>query len=150
MYDAPKIFKYAIRVERSRMRHMSKCLEDHKYVFKFRTVCKSTSTVQDIFWAHHEFVKLLNTFPAVLLMYSTYKINLYKMSLFQIVGKTSTTWHIVLVLIFWMSGRKKKKGQLHVGSTDVSWSYEICRKYVKGGCDWYGYCTIECCHQCFS
>jgi hypothetical protein len=79
-----------LRLERSKIRHMSKGLEDHKYVFKFITACEST-TVHDIFWAHHKFVKLFNTFPTVLLIDSTYKINLCKMSLFQIVGETSTT-----------------------------------------------------------
>jgi hypothetical protein len=35
-------------------------------------------------------VKLSNNFPTVLIMDSTYKTNMYRMSLFEIVGVTST------------------------------------------------------------
>ncbi|GAU37262.1 hypothetical protein TSUD_319160 [Trifolium subterraneum] len=61
------------------------------YNARERTVGDGESkTIQDFFWAHPESVKLLNTFPTVLMMDSTYKTNKYKMPLFEIVGVTST------------------------------------------------------------
>ncbi|GAU48047.1 hypothetical protein TSUD_272250 [Trifolium subterraneum] len=69
--------------------HLLKCCETHKYFHKCRTIGDST-TIQDIFWAHPESIKLFNTFPTVLMMDSTYKTNKYKMPLFEIVGVTST------------------------------------------------------------
>jgi len=42
------------------------------------------------FW--HILLKLLNIFPTVLLMDSTYKTKHYKIPLFEIVGVTSAQW----------------------------------------------------------
>lgn len=42
-------------------RKLFKCLEDHKYVYKFRIVCEST-IVQDILWAYLDSVKLFNIY----------------------------------------------------------------------------------------
>jgi len=64
-------------------------LEEHNYVYFPRTQSEST-TIEDIFWAHPTSVKLFNNFPTVLVMDSTYKTNMYKMSMFEIVGVTST------------------------------------------------------------
>ena len=46
--------------------------------------------MRDIFWAHPDSIKLLNIFPIVLVMDSTYKTNKYRQPLFEIVGMTST------------------------------------------------------------
>ncbi|GAU48301.1 hypothetical protein TSUD_132260 [Trifolium subterraneum] len=81
--------KKSLRGEMSEMQQLLKCCETHKYFYKCRTVGES-KTIQDFFWAHPESVKLFNTFPTVLMMDSTYKTNKYKMSLFEIVGVTST------------------------------------------------------------
>jgi len=50
-------------------------LEEHKYTYFSRTQSEST-TIEDIFWAHPTSVKLFNNFPTVLVMDSTYKINM--------------------------------------------------------------------------
>jgi len=64
-------------------------LVEHKYVYYTR--CNSNEiTLEDIFFAHPESIKLLNTFPTILVVDSTYKTNNYRMSLFEIVGCTST------------------------------------------------------------
>jgi hypothetical protein len=70
------------------MQHLYKCLDENNYFFKARTDGES-DFVQDIFFAHPKSVCLLNTFPTVLLMDSTYKTNKYGMPLFEIVGETS-------------------------------------------------------------
>lgn len=59
-------------LKRTNMQHLLKCLEDHKYVNKFRNKCEST-TVPDIFQARAESIKLSNTFSNVLIMDFTYK-----------------------------------------------------------------------------
>ena len=89
IYNARQRFKTDVRGELSELQHLLKCCETHKYFHKCRTIGDST-TIQDIFWAHPESIKLFNTFPTVLMMDSTYKTNKYKMSLFEIVGVTST------------------------------------------------------------
>jgi len=67
---------------------ISKLLE-HQYVYYTRCNSEET-TLEDIFFAHLESIKLLNTFSTVLVMDSTYKTNGYQMPLFEIVGCTST------------------------------------------------------------
>jgi len=64
-------------------------LVEHKYVYYTRCNNEET-TFEDIFFAHPESIKLLNTFSTVLVMGSTYKTNNYRMPLFEIVGCTST------------------------------------------------------------
>ena len=64
-------------------------LEEHYYVYFSGTQSEST-TIEDIFWAHPTSVKLFNNFPTVFIMDSTYKTNMYKMPMFEIVGVTST------------------------------------------------------------
>jgi hypothetical protein len=63
--------------------------EDDKKIVRYLTQSEST-TIEDIFWAHPTSVKLFNNFPTVLVMDSTYKTNMYKMPMFEIVGVTST------------------------------------------------------------
>jgi len=66
-----------------------KKLEEHKYVYFARTNYKET-TLKDIFFADPKSINMLNTFPTVLVMDATYKTNMYRMPLFEIVGGTST------------------------------------------------------------
>jgi len=71
------------------LQYLISMLVEHKYVYYTR--CNSNeTTLEDIFFAHPESIKLLNTFPTVLVMDSTYKTNNYRMLLFEIVGYTST------------------------------------------------------------
>src|SRR6266487_6936756 len=74
IYNARQRFKTDVRGELSELQHLLKCCETHKYFHKCRTIGDST-TIQDIFWAHPESIKLFNTFPTVLMMDSTYKTN---------------------------------------------------------------------------
>jgi len=71
------------------LQYLTLKLVEHKYVYYKR--CNSNeTTLEDIFFSHPESIKLLNTFPTVLVMDSTYKTNNYRMLLFEIVGCTST------------------------------------------------------------
>jgi len=45
--------------------------------------------VSDLFWMHHDSIKLLNAFNIVFLMDTTYKTNKYQLPLVEIVGVTS-------------------------------------------------------------
>jgi len=58
------------------MQYLISKLEDHKYVYFTRKNSEET-TFEDIFFAHPESVNMLNTFPTVLVMDSTYKTNFY-------------------------------------------------------------------------
>ena len=51
---------------------------------------EDTKVVKDLFWAHPDALKLINTFPIVFLIDSTYKTNRYRLPLLEIVGVTST------------------------------------------------------------
>jgi hypothetical protein len=95
IYNIRQKYKNDLRGEYFELQQLLKCLEEHRYFHKIRTVGES-STVQDIFWAHPDSVKLLNTFPTVLLMDSTYKTNI------EILLSRSHTdylkqWHFILV-----------------------------------------------------
>jgi len=46
---------------------------------------KGNNVVTNIFWTHHDSVKLLNSFNIVLMLDSTQKTNRYMMSLLEIV-----------------------------------------------------------------
>jgi len=77
------------RGDKTVLQYLISKLEEHNYVYYSRTQSEST-TIEDIFWAQPTSVKLFNNFPTVLIMDSTYKTNLYKMPMFEVVGVTST------------------------------------------------------------
>lgn len=86
-----------IRGPKTKMQHLFKLVEDSNYVYWSRK--KDESEVgRDIFWAHAESVKLLNMFPNMLIMESTYKTNKYAQPLFEVVGMTST--ELIFVVAF--------------------------------------------------
>jgi len=89
VYNARRRIKKSSRDDMSKVQHLIAKLEDYKYVYLTIIQCED-STIKDIFWAHPEYIKLFNDFSTVLIMDSTYKTNMYKMSLFEIVGFTST------------------------------------------------------------
>jgi len=89
IYNARHRYKLSIRGSTTEMQELFQKFEENNNVFNYRTVSGS-KTVQNLFFAHPESVKLFNTFPTVLVMNSTYKTNRYKMPLFEIVGLTST------------------------------------------------------------
>lgn len=53
-----------------------------------------------LFWARLESVKLLNIFPSMLIMNSTYKTNKYKQPLFEVVGMISTELTFVVAFAY--------------------------------------------------
>jgi len=71
------------------MQYLISKLEEHKYVY-FTKANSEETTLEDIFFTHSESINMLNTFPTILVMDSTYKTNFYRMPLFEIVGVTST------------------------------------------------------------
>jgi len=77
------------RGDKTVLQYLISKLEEHNYVY-FSRMRNESTTIEDIFWAHPTFVKLFNNFPTVLVMDSTYKTNMYKMPMFEIVGVTST------------------------------------------------------------
>jgi len=79
----------ANRGDKKPLQYQISKLEEHNYTYFSRTQSEST-TIEDIFWAHPTSVKLFNNFPTILVMDSTYKINMYKMPMFEVVGVTST------------------------------------------------------------
>lgn len=86
--ERQKIWK-ANRGDKKPLQYLISKLEEHNYTYYSRTHGES-NTIEDIFWAHPTSVKLFNNFPTVLVMDSTYKTNLYKMPMFEVVGVTST------------------------------------------------------------
>ena len=89
VYNAQTRWQKGIRGDKTEIQYLIAKLEEHKYVYFTRTNSEEI-ILKDIFFAHPELINMLNTFPTVLVMNSTYKTNLYKMSLFEIVGVTST------------------------------------------------------------
>ncbi|KEH41623.1 hypothetical protein MTR_1g052890 [Medicago truncatula] len=83
----------ANRGDKKLLQYLISKLEEHNYAYFSKTQSEST-TIEDIFWAHPSFVKLFNKFSTVLVMDSTYKTNMYKMPMFEVVGITSTTSRI--------------------------------------------------------
>jgi len=76
------------RGEKTEMQYLISKLEKHKYVSFTRANIEET-TLEDIFFAHPESINMLNIFPNVLVLDSTYKTNIYRMLLFEIGGVTS-------------------------------------------------------------
>lgn len=89
IYKQKSTIQKEIRGPRSEIQHLFKLIEDANYVYWSRKKDDS-EVVRDIFSAHPDSVKLLNIFPIVLVMDSTYKTNKYRQPLFEIVGMTST------------------------------------------------------------
>ena len=86
--DRQQIWK-SNRGDKTALQFLTSKLKEHDYVYFSRTQSESTP-IEDIFSAHPTSVKLFNNFPTVLVMDSTYKTNMYKMPMFEIVGVTST------------------------------------------------------------
>ncbi|CAK8570909.1 unnamed protein product [Lathyrus sativus] len=71
------------------MQQLLKLLDDNIYVSRYR-IWGDEVTVRDILWTHPDSIKLLNAFPIMLIIDSTYKTNMYKLPLLDMVGVTST------------------------------------------------------------
>jgi hypothetical protein len=83
-------WRKSIRGDKTKMQYLVTELEKNIYVYFARANCDDI-TLEDMFFAHPESINLFNTFPTVLIMDSTYKTNLYRMLLFEIVGGVTST-----------------------------------------------------------
>lgn len=70
-------------------------------------MCEDGEIVRDIFWGHLDSIKLFNTFINVLIIDSTYKTNVYKLPLLEIVGVTSTEKTYYVGFVFLESKKKR-------------------------------------------
>jgi len=91
VYNERRQIWKANRGDKKSLQYLISKLEEHKHAYFSRTQSES-STIEDIFWAHPTSVKLFNNFLTVLVMDSTYKTNMYKMPMFEVVGVTSTNF----------------------------------------------------------
>jgi len=89
VYNEHHKFKKAQIGDLAEMQFLISKLEENKYVYFIREKCDN-DTIQDIFCTHPQSVRLFNNFPTVLIMDSTYKTNVYRMPLFELVGVTSS------------------------------------------------------------
>lgn len=104
----------------SEMQPLLKLLEDDTYVSRYR-VYENKVTARDIFWSHPDSIKLLITFPIVIIIDSTYKTNKYKIRLLEIVGVTSTK--MVFSVGFAILESEKEE--------NVTWALEMCKTILK-------------------
>jgi len=105
VYSAHDRWRKSIRGDKTEMQGLVEKLEEHKYAYFSITNCEKT-TLEDIFFAHLESINMLNTFPTVLVMNSTYKTNMYRMPLFENVGVTSTNMTYFVVFSFLASEKE--------------------------------------------
>jgi len=89
VYNARTRWRKGQGGDKTKMQYLISKLEEHKYVYFTRENSEET-TLEDIFFSHPESVNMLNTFPTILVMDYTYKTHTYRMSLFEIVGVTTT------------------------------------------------------------
>ncbi|RHN65022.1 putative MULE transposase domain, FHY3/FAR1 family [Medicago truncatula] len=89
VYNAQTRWRKGQRENKTELQYLITELEKHRYVY-FTRANSELTTLEDLFFAHTKSIDMLNTFPTVLVMDSTYKTNTYRMPLFEIVGVTST------------------------------------------------------------
>jgi len=89
VYNAHSRRRKGQREDKTKLQYLISKLEKHQYVYFTRANSEET-TLEDLFFAHPSSINMLNTFPTILVMESTYKTNTYRMPLFEIVGVTST------------------------------------------------------------
>ncbi|KAL8492337.1 hypothetical protein ACS0TY_023811 [Phlomoides rotata] len=105
IYNARLKHKVVERKGQSQMQYLMAKLEVERYLFHHRR-CEKTNVVNDIFFAHPISVDLLHAFPFVLFMDYTYKTNIYKLPLLEIVGVTSTDMTFSIALAYMESERE--------------------------------------------
>lgn len=84
-------------------------------------MCKDREIVRDIFWTHHDSIKLLNMFPTVLIINSMHKTNKYKLTLLEIVGVIFT--EKVYSAAFPFLESKKED--------NTTWALKVCQTMLK-------------------
>ena len=91
-----------LRIE---MQHLMYLLERDMYIHWH--VANDEEVARDIFWAHLDVVKLLNAFNILFFMDSTYKTNIYRLPLLEIVGVTCTALTFSVVFAYMEVEREK-------------------------------------------
>ncbi|XP_013441686.2 uncharacterized protein [Medicago truncatula] len=76
VYNARTRWRKGQRDDKTEMQYLISKLDKHKYVYFTRPISEET-TLEDILFAHPESINMLNTFPTVLVMDSTYKTDTY-------------------------------------------------------------------------
>jgi len=76
VYNAQTRWRKGHREDKTEMQYLISKLEKHKYVY-FTRENSEEITLEDLFFAYPESINMLNTFPTVLVMDSTYKTNTY-------------------------------------------------------------------------
>jgi len=76
VYNARTRWRKGQREDKTELQYLITKLEKHQYVYFTRENSEET-TLEDLFFAHPDSVDILNTFPTVLVMDSTYKTNTY-------------------------------------------------------------------------
>ncbi|KAH1257474.1 Protein FAR1-RELATED SEQUENCE 5 [Glycine max] len=88
IYNARSAFRPSIRGSDLEIQHLMKLLERDQYIHWHKI--KDEDMVHDIFWCHHDAVKLVNACNLVFLIDNTYKTNRYRLPLLDFVGVTPT------------------------------------------------------------
>jgi hypothetical protein len=81
------------------MQDLITMLQSKQYVYWHRRH-ENSDNVKDIFWTHPDAIRLLNTFPFVLVIGCTYKTNRFQVPLLEIVGVTSTELTFTVAFAF--------------------------------------------------
>ncbi|XP_045807594.1 uncharacterized protein LOC123901480 [Trifolium pratense] len=89
LYKHRSILQKAERGPRTEMQQLMQMLDEAKYVSWNRRRDDGSDVLRDVFWAHPDSIKLLNMFPIVLIMDSTYKTNKYRQPLLEILGRAT-------------------------------------------------------------
>ncbi|KAH1249259.1 hypothetical protein GmHk_05G012659 [Glycine max] len=88
IYNARSAYCSSIKGDDSEMQHLMRLLERDQYIHWHRL--KDEDVVRNLFWCHPDAVKLCNACHLVFLIDSTYKTNMYRLSLLDIVAVTPT------------------------------------------------------------
>ncbi|CAK8567047.1 unnamed protein product [Lathyrus sativus] len=89
VYNIRYLTNKTIKEDITEMQQLLKLLNDNNYVSRYK-ICNNGVTLRDIIWTHPDSIKLFNTFMKALILDTTYKINKYRLPLFEIIGVTST------------------------------------------------------------
>ncbi|XP_026452053.1 uncharacterized protein LOC113352451 [Papaver somniferum] len=104
IYNAKSKFRTKVMEGRTKMQKLLQLLDEHHYVTSNRRE-DSSGRVLELFWSHPDGSRLAQCFPTILLLDCTYKTNRWGMSLFHVVGVTSTTQCFTIAYCF-MSAEK--------------------------------------------
>ena len=113
-----------------KIQHLMKLIECDEYVYWFKQL-DNEDVIRGILWAHPNPIKLLNSFPTMLISDTTYKTNKYCLPLLEIVGITSTNMTFSVAFAYLSSKR----------TTNFEWDLsKVKGLLVKRLCVALGYC----------